>query len=100
LSGARTHESTILEQYIFSAEIEKHFRWFLVQMKTIEFAIKINCTKGLTDLTKTDGACAPLKCACGYQNLVGTSVYGGHNLSWYSEQSDYVVMGLANPLHC
>ena len=34
LSGARTHESIMLEQYIFTAEIEKYFRSFLVQMKT------------------------------------------------------------------
>ena len=42
LSGARTHKSTFLEQYIFRAEIEKYFRWFLVQMKTVEFAFEIN----------------------------------------------------------
>ena len=41
-SGARTHKSTILEQYIFRAEIEKYFRWFLVQMKTVESAFEIN----------------------------------------------------------
>ena len=40
-SGAQTHESTILEQYIFRAEIENYFRWFLVQMKTVEFAFEI-----------------------------------------------------------
>ena len=42
LSGARTHESTILEQYIFRAEIEKYFVRFLVQVKTVELAFEIN----------------------------------------------------------
>ena len=42
LGGVRTHESIILKQYIFRAEIEKQFRWFLVQMKTVEFAFEIN----------------------------------------------------------
>ena len=40
--GARTHESIILEQYIFRAEIEKYFRSFLVQMKTAKSPFEIN----------------------------------------------------------
>ena len=35
-------ESTILEQYIFRAEIEKYFVRFLVQVKTVELAFEIN----------------------------------------------------------
>ena len=42
LSGARTHKSTVLEQYIFRAEIEKYFVRFLVQVKTVELAFEIN----------------------------------------------------------
>ena len=42
LGGAPTNKSTILEQYIFRAEIEKKFCWVLVQMKTIKFAFEIN----------------------------------------------------------
>ena len=34
MSGAGTHESIILEQYAFRAEIEKYFCSFLVQMET------------------------------------------------------------------
>ena len=30
------------KQYIFRAEIEKYFCWFLVQIKTVEFAFEIN----------------------------------------------------------
>ena len=42
LGGAPTNKSTILEQYIFRAEIEKKICWVLVQMKTIKFAFEIN----------------------------------------------------------
>ena len=42
LIGARTHESTILEQYIFRAEIEKYFRSFFGSNENVEFAFEIN----------------------------------------------------------
>ena len=43
LDGAQTQESRsiILEQYIFRTEIEKHFRSFLVQMKTAKSPFQI-----------------------------------------------------------
>ena len=38
LSGARIHESIM---YFFRAEIEKYFRWFLVQMKPAKSPFEI-----------------------------------------------------------